>query len=174
MSRCFLKLSATVILSGLVVLAQPLAGSADESPTVAASQNAKLNVSIIQLRKARGTNIEIDQRGTKNISIATQVDTTPESGVIEVTGKESFARHSLKQEGFQNFGASYQDSQLNESSIHQFASDTPPDSTSSPNSLTIADIGDDNLLIHFKSGDVDFLSVTSGGYSATSRFGRAH
>lgn len=132
-------------------------------------QNAKLNISVIQLKNARGTEIELEQKGANNISISTQVDTVPEDGNLGDS-----ASHKLKQQGVTNVGVSYQDAYLNKSSIFQHASENVPPTKWAENSLTVTDVGDGDLLLRFRSGEVDILTLTSEGYAATSHFGRDH
>lgn len=148
-----------------------LAGEANGADTrsVNERQNAKLNISVIQLKKAREAEIELEQKGIKNISISTQVDVVPEDGHTD-----NSASHKLKQKGVTNIGVSYQDAYSNKSSILQQASENSPPTKWSENSLTVMDVGDEDLLLRFRSGEVDILTFTSEGYAATSHFGRDH
>jgi hypothetical protein len=166
--KCCLAASVFVLLSGAV--RTDVASAQD----VSVNQNSKLNLSVIQLENARGSTIDVEQQGVKNLSIAVQVDTVPEGWFIESADYDDFAKHSLEQKGVFNFGVSVQDTQLNMSGIVQMATGDPPRTHRSQNSLTISDIGDDNILVHFKSGEVDILTINGPGGSAMSRFGRRH
>jgi hypothetical protein len=171
-----LRVSAIPVFCIIGGFGLPLVAHAD-APSVDASQNAKLNISVIQLKEARGNQIELEQQGIKNISIAIQTDTPPEGGRIKMNGdeiKENTTTHELKQDGVSNVGVSIQDTFLNSSAISQNASNKGAPTTWSENSLTVTDVGEGNLLLRYKSGEVDIMTVTSDGFSATSRFGRDH
>jgi len=172
-----LWVSAVPVFSLISGFGLPSVAHAQDARSVDATQNAKLNISVIQLKEARGTQIKLNQRGIENISIATQTDTPPNGGQISMDGDEitkNTTSHELEQEGVSNVGVSFQDTFFNSSAISQHASDKGATSTWSDNSLTVTDVGEDDLLLRFKSGDVDIMTVTSGGFSATSRFGRGH
>lgn len=150
----------------MVVLSQ-VAQAGDRDVVV--NQNAKLNISIVQLKEARGSKVDVDQTGTGNFSVITQIDNSPVGQVNSL----DYTNAEVNQDGQINASVIGQDTYLNNSNVRQDASDRPPSSTWSDNEFTIT-MTDGTIESHYKSGDVDIYTQTDRGYAAVSSFGRGH